>query len=172
MCDCDFEYPTLSSVEFRTARKAHKCNECDRAIPIGEKYRIDRGLLDGSWYQSKTCGDCQVLMWWADRGSGGDFCFALGDLHSDLLECDFVGWDNHRCKYINVPDDLLVIDGRLRPSPELSIAHDIAKTIDKKAYADQSEKNWRRHLGYTIDSVLSCIESLEKARKILTLEAD
>jgi hypothetical protein len=118
--------------------------------------------LDGDWYQSKTCGHCQALAWWADRESGGDFCFALGELHSQLLECDFVGWDNHECAYIDVPDDLFVLDGRLWPSPELSIAHDIAMTIDHQAQVDQAEKNLRRHLGDTIDSFLLCFKSLDQ----------
>lgn len=153
MCSCDLEYPTLSSVDFPTARKPHRCDECDRTIPIGQKYRIDKGKLDGEFYQSKTCSHCQTLAWWADRASGGDFCFALGELHQQLLECDFVGWDNEEAEYTDVPDDLFVLDGRLWPSPELAIAQDIAMAIDQWAMDDRNRESWRSHIGRQIDLI-------------------
>lgn len=52
------ETATLSSTTHPTARKEHRCDECDEAIPIGAKYERTEGLWDGSWSTYKTCLSC------------------------------------------------------------------------------------------------------------------
>ena len=43
------------------ARKVHHCSECSRDIHPGEKYENTKAVMDGEWYLSKTCLDCQSL---------------------------------------------------------------------------------------------------------------
>lgn len=54
-----------SEVE-RTARKPHKCGECQREIAVGEKYLFAKGLpYDGDgWEQFKTCLQCRAAAKW------------------------------------------------------------------------------------------------------------
>jgi hypothetical protein len=55
-----------------------------------------------------------------------------------------------------VPDELFVLDGRLWPSPELSIAHDIAIAIDHQAQVDLDRENWRSLDGWRKPIELKC----------------
>lgn len=123
MCDCDFDYPKLQSLAFRTARKPHKCDECGRQIEPGEKYRIDKVLTD-SWYSSKTCEDCQTLHWWACRQLQ-EFCAPLGDLHSCLEDADIATWDEDLETWIECPPGISFTDGSFVPDRALSIAREI-----------------------------------------------
>lgn len=50
---CDFGDPII-----REARKEHKCCECARVIPKGEKYEVFEGSWDGEFSTYKTCIDC------------------------------------------------------------------------------------------------------------------
>ena len=44
-----------------TARKRHKCCECDGWIEPGEKYLSCHGLWEGMWQNFKVCKDCDEL---------------------------------------------------------------------------------------------------------------
>jgi len=41
-----------------TAKKQHKCHECKRIIPVGEKYHKEITLYDKQFNVHKTCLDC------------------------------------------------------------------------------------------------------------------
>ena len=55
----------------RKARKAHKCGECRREIPIGENYHYEFGVLDGDRVTYKTCAHCMVAREWLNKNCGG-----------------------------------------------------------------------------------------------------
>jgi len=60
-CYCDGEegeLPTVSTVAWRKARKAHRCCECKDLIRPGERYEHTTGLWDGRWETYRTCDDC------------------------------------------------------------------------------------------------------------------
>ena len=62
MCYCDYdESPEFFSDKERTARKAHKCNECRGPIHPGERYKIRTGKWDGEFSAYKQCVACTDL---------------------------------------------------------------------------------------------------------------
>lgn len=65
-CSCNFSatadgYSAILSDKVRTARKTHRCRECNRPIQPGEKYRVEKTLFDGSVGTVKTCMDCNSI---------------------------------------------------------------------------------------------------------------
>lgn len=68
---------SVGSHERRTARKDHRCDECDRTIPRGAAYVYVTGLFDGSWWSVKLCARCDRA-WTRAHDSG-----ALWDCHWD-----------------------------------------------------------------------------------------
>lgn len=52
------ERATVSTTTKPTARKEHRCGECDEIIPIGAKYERTDGLWGCSWQTYKTCLSC------------------------------------------------------------------------------------------------------------------
>jgi len=124
MCDC--EYPKVSVTEFRKARKTHQCGECGTEIKPGDSYRVDRCFLE-DWYGSKTCTDCQAIVWWVQSQDPCN-CLIMGELQTSLEEGGLVDFEAGEC------DDALVIHSRpakhgpyyfARPSPWLSIAFEV-----------------------------------------------
>lgn len=69
--------------EQRTARKTHRCYECDRAIHPGERYHILTGLYDGRWSTERTCKHCAAAGVWMQRVCGG---YLTGGLLEELVE--------------------------------------------------------------------------------------
>lgn len=65
----------------RTARKEHKCCECQRTITQGEKYHYISGLWDGSWDHYKTCEQCFAIA--RDYACN---CYQLGCLRDEIWE--------------------------------------------------------------------------------------
>lgn len=58
----------------RTARKAHRCDLCDRTIQPGETYESSTNIWEGSFLTWKACGHCCVMiaLLYAARDSGFD----------------------------------------------------------------------------------------------------
>ncbi len=50
--------------KFVRARKPHKCDECNRAIPKGEVYRYAEGVMEGGWNSHYICSHCEVPANW------------------------------------------------------------------------------------------------------------
>jgi RNase P subunit RPR2 len=67
----------------RTARKAHRCDECHRSITPGERYEEAVGFQDGSWWRMCTCHECLPIAAWVVRNCG---CRIHGDLWRHLEE--------------------------------------------------------------------------------------
>lgn len=85
MCMVDFSDGTITVLHERypTARIAHKCNECNRAISPGEKYMVERYVFDGDAKTHKTCAHCCVVRQWLASECGG---WMYGGLHEDISE--------------------------------------------------------------------------------------
>lgn len=64
-CSCVYidhgEGPTFHSVETRTAKKQHHCDECHRAISPGGKYERTFGVWDGRHDTYRTCAECASI---------------------------------------------------------------------------------------------------------------
>jgi hypothetical protein len=126
MCSCDFDIPQVQSLIERKAVKKHTCDECRQQIEPGEKYRIDKGRLDGDWYESKTCQRCQdvveYLQYFDDI-----LCFGLGELFDGLIDYDEEE-DHH-----SGPDGTIVgsaLDSRGRFDRFLRLDADAAFVLD------------------------------------------
>lgn len=74
---------TMLSEAIPTARKAHKCRECGRAIESGEKYHVERFVFDGELTTHKTCAHCMVARCWLHDECGG---YVFGGVEEDLRE--------------------------------------------------------------------------------------
>lgn len=61
----------LNSTKLVTARKPHRCLQCNAPIPVGLRYYRSKGLYDGAFYTQATCVDCQHLS--ADLFQAGYF---------------------------------------------------------------------------------------------------
>ena len=79
MIDDGEHYEVYSRREVKKSRKEHQCEECRRAIMIGEPYRAYYGLLDGKWHTHPTCQHCLVACEWLTEN-------CHGFLHGGVLE--------------------------------------------------------------------------------------
>lgn len=84
-CFCDLEAPAVIDETWRTARKAHTCCECRRAITPGERYQEISGLWDGDWRRYRTCEACADLRESLEQV----WCVPLGGLR--LAYMDWLG---------------------------------------------------------------------------------
>lgn len=63
------------------ARKPHRCEDCSRTIPKGERYHHWKGIDDDGWRTFNTCAQCHECasdLWEIDvRGEdeNGDDCY-------------------------------------------------------------------------------------------------
>jgi hypothetical protein len=93
MSDCnvcigsyDYDFGSeFFSQEHPKARKKHKCIECKRVIPIGEKYEKCSGKYADDFFSVKTCIMCKEI-----RDSFNcDGSFIFGELWSDMASYVF-----------------------------------------------------------------------------------
>lgn len=152
MCSCDFEIPKVSSVVFRKARKSHVCDECGCTIQSGDVYRIDSGFIE-YWYKSKMCRRCQDLAWFIESIED-DFCFALGELQSQLLECEIVSWDEELDCPADLPLGLIAENGVVTVEAEISIARTIADERGKISRMDEYHRHELKYRQWLIDKAL------------------
>lgn len=108
----DGDKAKVATTKVRTARKTHKCNECNGQIAIGEKYEINRGLFGDGWSEFKTCSICKEIRdhflcgWyyggvWEELDSyfmDEDFPLScLSELSKPARDV-MIGWIDERCK--------------------------------------------------------------------------
>lgn len=70
--------------EIRKARKPHKCCECYKEIPIGERYEHARGKYEGEMWTAETCLVCAEI---AEAFYCNGRMFG-GELWQDMDECE------------------------------------------------------------------------------------
>jgi hypothetical protein len=63
MCDIDGQ-PSCMTERVRTARKSHRCCECDEPIHAGEKYHFLSGVWEGQGDSFKSHVLCDELRQW------------------------------------------------------------------------------------------------------------
>lgn len=84
-CDCSIDvdcYPEFSTTKVVTARKLHKCCECDEQIKPGEKYELVQGKWEGQMDKFNTCIPCSNIR--------NDYCpngYEFGGLSEAIWEC-------------------------------------------------------------------------------------
>ena len=103
MCSCDFIQPDFWTSVNRKAKKPHTCCECDVEIKKGEIYNFCSGKWEGEVKSYKTCGDCRKI---------GELleCYGLGEMYSELWECEYIKKDeNDEGKVISLDDRLEVV---------------------------------------------------------------
>lgn len=85
MCSCDWDGEPVQVHEeiIRTARKEHKCLECEEPILPGEKYHYFSQCFDGGWEHFKVCATCEKIR--------NDFCAPFGCLMEELYQ--YLGFD-------------------------------------------------------------------------------
>jgi hypothetical protein len=84
-CFCDYDPATFYERRVVRARKPHKCEECNRAIPKGCQYEYTSGLWDGYFDTFKTCLACVAARQFV-TASVPCFCWAHGNLHQDIVD--------------------------------------------------------------------------------------
>lgn len=84
-CDCsctDYLRNDVYRSDMRTARKPHKCCECQDTIGPGQRYEDVAALTEGGWWTAKTCEPCKYMR--------NHYCpdgFCHGGLAETLMEC-------------------------------------------------------------------------------------
>lgn len=75
----DGDGPSCSTESVRTARKEHRCCECDETISSGSKYEYVTGIWDGMPSVYKTCLSCvEIRRHFAAACAFDDDGFGLG----------------------------------------------------------------------------------------------
>lgn len=84
-CYCDYNPPDFFSESMHTARKAHRCSECGRAIDVGEQYENTTGKWDGDFSTFKTCLRCRAVREYVVEHVPC-FCWAYGNMLQDARD--------------------------------------------------------------------------------------
>ena len=85
MCMADWSDGTMTPLreETRTARKSHRCNECNRVIDRGEQYKFEAFVYERQIWTYKTCVHCLAVRDWLWEHCGG---FLFDMVKEDFLE--------------------------------------------------------------------------------------
>lgn len=67
----DGDCADVSNGGTRTARKPHRCSDCQRTIQPGERYEWGKWLYDGVWSGAKQCVHCRAAGVWLHHKCGG-----------------------------------------------------------------------------------------------------
>lgn len=80
MCSIDDgERPDVYRASTHRAAKQHKCEECSRAIEIGETYGYVFMVYEGRGWTFRTCQHCRVGQQWLSINCGGWMSAGLDD---------------------------------------------------------------------------------------------
>lgn len=79
----DAEAVDFCCSKVRTARKTHKCSECDRQILKAEKYFHSVFKIDDSMGTNKRCSHCDIAAQWLSYHCGG---WVMGSIKDELME--------------------------------------------------------------------------------------
>lgn len=84
MCRVEFgDYPEVFSHDTPRARRAWRCLECQRVIPVGERYHLFTGRWDGAWDKHRWCAHCYEAAQWLNEMCNG---YVFGEVLDELLE--------------------------------------------------------------------------------------
>ena len=100
LCECQIDIdvdhlPGFQKITECTAKKLHKCGECDRDIILGESCFYTASKSDGHFWTFKTCADCESIR--DALYCGG---WEYGELFTEV-------W-NHITEGSKIPDDCLL----------------------------------------------------------------
>jgi hypothetical protein len=82
-CVCDYDSPDFYHRSMRTARKAHRCEECAEEIRPGDRYEYVAGKWNGDLDTFKTCERCADLTTWV-KNNVPCLCWGHGNRLNDL----------------------------------------------------------------------------------------
>lgn len=88
MCMAD-GYAEFCAVRERRAAKEHRCEECGRTIPVGERYSYASGKFEGDFFDAKQCVHCAAAAGWLLKECHG---FLYGGVLEDLEEHRYNGY--------------------------------------------------------------------------------
>lgn len=85
MCMVDDADPWefFSDRDVKSARKEHRCDECQRMIRPGEPYYFATGKYDGYVESYHVCAHCRAASAWLQKACGGSLFTMVGE---DLRE--------------------------------------------------------------------------------------
>ena len=86
MCNCDDTSPDAFTRRTVRARKAHRCVECDAAIPAGASYEVISGIWGGEPDRFRTCSTCAEVRHLFERRPGAHCPVTVGDLYECIRE--------------------------------------------------------------------------------------
>lgn len=97
---CDVDEPAFYSAVDRTARKQHKCCECDAPIERGEKYVVCTGKWENgveTFRQHAAC--CEACMFMRDKLFDGEECVPFGGMweeYDELYKAERRAWQKDK----------------------------------------------------------------------------
>ena len=97
MCDC--VTPEFYNYSLVTARKQHRCCECESTINKGQKYH----RISGKWDKKKIdcfkiCEECEKLREILEKAS--DCCVAFGEIYEFVIETGEKYWLDEEKSFI------------------------------------------------------------------------
>jgi hypothetical protein len=84
-CYCDYDTPEFYTRDPRTAKKRHKCYECNGPVLPGEKYEHVAAKWDSQIDVFKTCVLCYSIRKWVEHNIPCT-CWAHGNMMDDLWQ--------------------------------------------------------------------------------------
>lgn len=91
MCDC--EVPQAISINWRAARKHHRCCECAGWITPKERHEYISGIWDHQASSYRTCAQCvQVRDWYVSQLDRWDCAPCFTQLYDDMPRAE---WPPH-----------------------------------------------------------------------------
>lgn len=81
-CACDYDAPEFYCASTPTARKTHRCYECNGEIRPGERYERVAGKWDGRFDTFLTCERCFDIRQWVTNNVPC-VCWAHGNIRED-----------------------------------------------------------------------------------------
>lgn len=96
MCMAGGDYVELLSEVILRARKPHRCDECDRSIEPGERYRRHSYVYEGEFSSHAFCSHCwEAKRWLEVVCEGWVYSGILEDLAEHVSELDWNGPVEH-----------------------------------------------------------------------------
>jgi len=117
LCLCDDTRPEFLNTRTPVARKEHKCDECQRCIPVGTRYVYRSGKTEEEFWQSRLCVQCDND--WNEiedvfYQNGDEPCHCIGDIAENVAEAHEMGWieDDDDLVLRHLPQKKPLVDDR------------------------------------------------------------
>lgn len=81
----DGERCTIYRTKMQRSRKSRQCDECGRAIAVGDTYKYAFGAFEGRGTTYEMCEHCSVAAQWLQDNCGGFLHFAVWEDYEEHI---------------------------------------------------------------------------------------